>query len=176
MIVIHPLFFNLIIWQLSVPPFWSIIFLCFIFADSTVFAFSLKYNSTIQFLFKIKLAGVITEYMPTSVKFSHCHNIYFIWLAENTRKILVKNANISLSKIFLISPCHAKKDAEFRLWLLLLSIFRTVCFIRGMLVHTTFFSSLWGFSTGVEMTERELDQFLWRDILPYPATVFLYPR
>ena len=36
--------------------------------------------------------------------------------------------------------------------------FSHVCFIRGMLVHTTFFSSLWGFSTGVEMTERELDQ------------------
>ena len=98
-------------------------FLVFYIHGQHGFSFSLKYNSTIQFLFKIKLAGVITEYMPTSVKFSHCHNIFFIWLAENTRKILVKNANISWSKIFLISPCHAKKDAEFRLWLLLLSIF-----------------------------------------------------
>ena len=100
----------------------------------------------------------MAKYMLTSVKFTHCHNICFIWLPENIRKILVKNANISWSKIFLISSRHAKKDAEFRLWLLFLSIFSHVCFIRGMLLHTTFFSSLWGFSTGVEMTERELDQ------------------
>ena len=91
--------------------------------DSTVFALSLKYNSTIQFLFKIKLASVMAKYMLTSVKFTHCHNIYFIWLPENIRKILVKNANISWSKIFVISSRHAKKDAEFRLWLLFLSIF-----------------------------------------------------
>ena len=55
---------------------------------STVFAFSLKYNSTIQFLFKIKLTGVgiMAEYILKSVKFSHRHNISFIWLAENTHK------------------------------------------------------------------------------------------
>ena len=28
----------------------------------------------------------MADYMLTSVKFSHRHNIYFIWLAENTRK------------------------------------------------------------------------------------------
>ena len=55
---------------------------------STVFAFSLKHNSTIQFLLKIKQTGVgiMADYMLTSVKFSHRLNTYFIWLAENTRK------------------------------------------------------------------------------------------
>ena len=36
----------------------------------------------------------MAEYMLTSVKSSPRYNIYFIWLAGNTRKTLVKNANI----------------------------------------------------------------------------------
>ena len=39
-------------------------------------------------------------------------------------------------------------------------------------MHSTFFFCLKGFSTGVEMTERELDEFLYCDLLPYPAAVF----
>ena len=60
----------------------------------------------------------MAEYMLTSVKLSHRCNIYFIWLAENTRKTPVKNANIFWSKIFSdFTMSHTKyvKDAEFRL-------------------------------------------------------------
>ena len=162
MSVIHPLRANLIIWQLSVPHFWSIIFLRFKIHGKHGFCI----QSPIQFLFKIKLTGVgiMAEYILKSVKFSHRHNISFIWLAENIHK----NPNIFWSKIFLISQCHTQNTSKMQ------SFGSNVCSYQ-FLSHRLFRSQdvgAWcflfspkGFLTGVEMTECELDKFLYRHSL-----------
>ena len=60
----------------------------------------------------------MAEYMLTSVKLSHRCNIYFIWLAGNTRKNSSKKCQYLLMQNFPdFTMSHTKyvKDAEFRL-------------------------------------------------------------
>ena len=166
MSVIHPLRANLIIWQLSVPHFWSIIFLRFKIHGKHGFCI----QSPIQFLFKIKLTGVgiMAEYILKSVKFSHRHNISFIWLAENTHK----NPNIFWSKIFLISQCHTQNTSKMQSFgsnVCSYQFCRTVCFVHRMLVHGAFFLVQKAFQQGLKWQSASL-------INSFIATVFPYVR